>query len=127
MRARERSASDGATRWDRRSTCATATARSSPELRSVSCARRELAQRPVDLAAEFATHQVALGIGVRACVRRLIDQAVLVAFGIGEHRRVFFADPLFAKVVEAKIGDDAVDPGIERALKTEAAQVLVGL
>ena len=30
-------------------------------------------------------------------------------------------------MVEAKVGDDAVDPGIERALKTEAAQVLVGL
>src|SRR4051812_49330552 len=68
-----------------------------------------------------------LRIGVRTRIRRLIDQAVLVALGIGEHRRIFFADTLFAKVVEAKISDDAVDPGVERALKAKAAQVLVGL
>src|SRR3984893_5870081 len=30
-------------------------------------------------------------------------------------------------MIEAEIGDDPVDPGIERTFKTEAAQILVGL
>src|SRR4051812_33092332 len=61
---------------------------------------------------------------MRARVRRLVDQAVLVAFRICEHRCVFFADTLLTQMVEAKIGDDAVDPGVERAFEAEAAQVL---
>ncbi len=33
----------------------------------------------------------------------------------------------FAQMIEAEIGNDAVDPGIEGTLKTETAQILVGL
>src|SRR5208282_785638 len=33
----------------------------------------------------------------------------------------------FAEMVEAEIGDDPVDPGVEGALEAEAAQILVGL
>jgi hypothetical protein len=42
-------------------------------------------------------------------------------------RRVFFAHVPFAQMVEAKIGDDAVNPGVEGTLEAEAPQVFVGL
>jgi hypothetical protein len=46
---------------------------------------------------------------------------------IGSDRSVFFPDIPFAQVIEAEIGDDPVNPGIERTLETETPQVFIGL
>src|SRR5208337_3641156 len=43
------------------------------------------------------------------------------------HRSVFLANIPFSQMIKAEVGNDAVDPGIERTLKPEATQILVGL
>src|SRR5207245_3235999 len=43
------------------------------------------------------------------------------------HRRVLLAHAFLTQVIKAQIGHDPVNPGVEGALKTKAADVLVGL
>ena len=50
-----------------------------------------------------------------------------ISVGIGCDRRIFFTYLLFPDVVQAQIGHDPVNPGVKRALKPEAPDVLVGL
>src|SRR5207302_3673180 len=55
----------------------------------------------------------------------LAEHVVLVPGGIFRHRRIFFSHALLAQMVEAQIGYDPVNPGVEGALETEAADILV--
>ena len=57
----------------------------------------------------------------------LIDQAVFFAGVVGRDRCIFFPDISFAQVVEAEVGDDPINPGIERTLKAEASEVFISL
>jgi len=82
---------------------------------------RQLASAAVDLATEFATLRSRSGIGVRARVGAC-RSGCTHCFGIGQHRRIFFATPFCAggrsKVVTMR------NPGIERALKAELPRFL---
>ena len=69
------------------------------QLENHSFARREPVDGAIDPAAEFAAHQVALGIGRGTPVRHLIEHIILLAFGIGRNRRVLFADLALAQVI----------------------------
>ena len=48
-------------------------------------------------------------------------------FGVGRDRGVFFPHLPFSQEIQTEIGDDAVDPGVERTLKAEVVNVPVRL
>jgi hypothetical protein len=50
----------------------------------------------------------------------------LLAVGGNHGRQIPISRRTLPQVIEAQVGYDAVDPGIERALKPEAADVYVG-
>src|SRR5215471_3530188 len=90
-------------------------------------ARRQPGERYSNFSSEFAAHQIAFGIGARACVRHLFEKVVLLARRIGCDRSVLLANTLLAQMVEAEVSNDPVDPGVEGTLEAETAQILVGL
>src|SRR5512146_1712264 len=90
-------------------------------------ARSQSCQGPANPCAQFASHQVALGACAGAIVGDLVDDAVLFAVGIGDDWSVFFPNLALAKVIEAKVGHDPVDPRIERTLKAEATEIAICL
>src|SRR6267142_2505861 len=46
---------------------------------------------------------------------------------IGGDGSVFLSDISLAQMVEAEVGNDPVNPGVERTLETETPEVFVGL
>ena len=83
--------------------------------------------RAVDARAQLTAHEIALRIRSGAAVGHLVEQAVFLARSIRAHRSIFLADLSFAEVIETKVGNDAVNPGVEGTLEAEAAHVLIGL
>ena len=79
------------------------------------CQRGEPAQIPL------------LIISFQAAPGHLIEQVVLFPLLVDGDGSVLFADLLLAQVVEAEIGDDAVNPRVEGALKAKIANALVRL
>ncbi len=53
--------------------------------------------------------------------------SILLTFRIHHYRSVFFPHLFLADVIQAQIGHNPVNPGIERALEAEASDVLVCL
>ena len=80
-----------------------------------------------DPATQLAAHQVALRICSGPPIRYLLQHIVLLSGSVCRYRRVFLADLPFAQMIEAKIGDDAVDPGVEGALEAKTGDVFVCL
>ena len=96
------------------------------ELKNHSFARGELVERGLNfLAEEFAVEFLG-GIGEGAIVRNGGQQVDFVAGVIHDDGVIFAAGFFAAELVETEVGDDAVDPGIERALEAEVADVAVG-
>ena len=97
------------------------------QLKNHALAGRELVQSMVDARSQFAAHQVALGVGAGPDVGNLAQDVIGFALRIHPHRSIFLAHLLLPQVVQAKIGHDAVDPGVEGALEAEVAHALVRL
>src|SRR5712692_10651323 len=89
--------------------------------------RREPLERRGDVPADFLTYQVALRIGSDPVFPLPVEEVGRPRLTAGDDLRclVFGAAVAPAHVVEAYIGDDAIDPGIKAALEAEAVQVLV--
>ena len=62
-----------------------------------------------------------------AIVRNLLQHVVLFAGMVGGYGCIFLPHVPFTKMVEAEIGDDPVDPGVERTFETKAAEIFVRL
>src|SRR6476469_8417438 len=90
-------------------------------------ARGQLVERPRNLTAQFAPHQVAFRIRSAAAVGNLCQNVEDFAINILGDRRVFFANLLLSNVVETNVRDNAVNPRIERTLEAEAPDVSIGL
>src|SRR5215472_11397950 len=52
----------------------------------------------------------------------LVQQVVFLSVGAGQGSRILATKPLFAKMVEAEVSHNAVNPRVKRALETEAWQ-----
>src|SRR5512146_136044 len=89
--------------------------------------RSQSCQRPRDPRSQLAPHQVPLRTRSRPVVRDLVDDAVLFTGGVGYDGRIFLAHLALAEMIEAEVGDDPVDPGVERTLEAEAAEVSIRL
>src|SRR5260370_2521205 len=63
----------------------------------------------------------------RTPIRHLIQQVVLSTVTVFRHRSIFLAHGFRAKMVQATIGNNAINPGINRALEAKASDVLVSL
>ncbi len=96
-----------------------------PQFKHHALTRGQFLQSPANPPAQLSPHQVPLGIRAGSAVWHLLQHIVLLAGLIGRHRRFFLAHLLFAQMIEAKIGYDAIDPGIERALKAKIGYALV--
>src|SRR5580658_3786611 len=80
-----------------------------------------------DAFAQLTAHQVAFWIRARPAIRNLIEYIVLLPGRVRRYRRIFLAHLPLSQVIKTKIGHDAVDPGIKRALETKIADALVRL
>src|SRR6266436_1571826 len=89
--------------------------------------RGQLVERAGYAFAELPAHEVALRVSSRASIGHLVEDGVFFAGGVGGHGSVFLPDLSLAEVIETEIGDDAVNPGVERALEAKTAYILVGL
>ena len=78
-----------------------------------------VAQRGLDLFSEQLALQLALGIGHGPVVGDIAQQVDLLAGGVDHHRLVFAAGFAPTQMVEAEVGHDAVDPGVEGTLEAE--------
>src|SRR6202451_4931815 len=80
-----------------------------------------------DAFAHPTAHQIALRIRARPAIGNLIKYIVLLPSRIRRNRGVFLAYLPLAPVLEAKIGHDAINPRIKRALKAKVTDALVRL
>ena len=90
-------------------------------------ARCQLGQGFGNARSQLTPHQVALGTCARSHVGNLIQHVVGATVGVGRDARIFLAHLPLAQQIEAQIGHDAINPGVERALEAEIADVPVGL
>src|ERR1035437_7791288 len=97
------------------------------QLKNGAFARRQLVQGLVDGLAHALAVELARRIGHGPGVGDIRHQVQFVASGIDDCGRIFAAALAAAQVVQAKVGDDPVEPGVERALKPEVSQVAIGL
>src|ERR1700733_10472850 len=95
------------------------------EFKNHALARSELAKRGLNARAEKLAIKLLGGVGVGAVVGDGAQHIDLVAGVIEHHGVVFAACLLAAKLIETEIGDDAVDPGVEGALKAEVTDVAI--
>lgn len=84
----------------------------------------EIGDGAVDAGAEFASEKAALRIVVGALFGDGFEEVVFPAGGFGDGR-FLFADFTLTEVVEADVGDDAVEPGGKAAVEAEGVQVAV--
>src|ERR1700751_48369 len=82
-------------------------------------ARRQLLERTIDAIAQLTTHQLLLGIRAAAPIWHLVKEAVFFSGAIRRYRSVFFPNLFFTEMIEAEVGNDAVDPSVEGALESE--------
>src|SRR5213078_1711032 len=83
-----------------------------------------------DARLDFQSHHGALGIERRpvlALAFKKIGDAFFVVAGIELRRLIFGTGLPSAQVVQADIGDDAVEPGIEAAFEAKAVEIAVNL
>src|SRR5690242_8350950 len=97
------------------------------KLKNHSFSRSQLLQGPRNPAAKLTPHQISLRVCTAAPIRNLRQHVELLSLRISYDRSVFFAHLLLANVVQAQIGHNPVNPGIERALEPEASDIFVCL
>src|SRR5271156_5293640 len=93
-------------------------------------ARRQLLHRCGDLDTKLFAHQAALGILRWATLLlpfKKIRSPVIMVSGISLRSLIFRTRLPPSQMIEANIGDDAVQPGIKAAFKAKAMQVTVDL
>jgi hypothetical protein len=96
------------------------------QLENHALTRGELVQSTIDAAAKFPAHQIALRIRAGASVGYLVEHVILLALSVYGDRSIFFAHLALAKMIEAEIGHNAVNPGVKGTFKTEVPDVPVG-
>ena len=77
-------------------------------------------------AAQLAAHQSRSGLAPGALIGTWSSRSSF-AVRVGHDGRVFLAHLALAQLVETQVGDDAVNPGVERALKAEIVDIAVSL
>src|SRR4051794_36142569 len=87
---------------------------------------REPAHSAEDGFTQLASDKATLGTGARAMVGHAVEDFFGLALGRNRCRDITVSRRPLAQMVETEIGHDAVNPGVERALETEAIQVGVG-
>src|SRR5579872_3086684 len=90
-------------------------------------ARRQLAQRRLNPFAQDLSIQLAFRIRERPDVGYRSQQIDLVARMIDEYCLVFFARLAPPQLIQTKVGDNAVNPRVERALEAEVSDIPEGL
>ena len=95
-------------------------------------ARGERLERSFNFVPDFEAEEMPLGVRLAAAGRLLPIEEVrrtALAGGVGMDDRslVFGMAATSAQMVEADVGDNAVDPGVKGAIKTEARQVAINL
>src|ERR1700690_31136 len=88
-------------------------------------ARRESLHGTNDAAPQLAAGHVAFRAGTGPLIRNTVQDLFFLAVGGDRGGQVPITRRSLSQVIETQIGDDTVDPGIERALKPEAAYVHV--
>src|SRR5258708_23384496 len=99
-------------------------------LKNKAFAGRQALHRRGDARLDFLADKRALGVQRRAMLALALEEigeALLVEAGIQLRRLVFGARLAAAQVVQAHVGDDAVEPGIEAALEAETVYVAINL
>src|SRR5215469_15633557 len=92
-------------------------------------AGRELVERPQNALAQLTIQGSALRTGARPLVGGAIQNRLLpllVVAGIRLAISIAVVQLLAAQVITAQVSDDAIDPGIERALEAESSDIAVG-
>ena len=91
-------------------------------------AGRELVERPQNALAQLAIQGSTFRTGARPLVGGAIQNRLLpllVVAGIRLAISIAVVQLLAAQVIAAQVGDDALDPGIERALEAESSDIAV--
>src|SRR5207245_9986595 len=91
---------------------------------------REPLHRRGDPRFDFLADKCAFGIQRRAVLTLALEEisdAFLVNSRIQLRRLVFGAGLAAAQVVQANVGNDAVEPGVKAALKAESVEIAVDL
>src|ERR1700726_24839 len=99
-------------------------------LKNNALTRREQFHRDRDARLDFFAHQPPLGIERRAMLALALEKvgdAFFVMSGIHFWRLIFRPSLPAAQLIQAHVGDDAVEPGIKATLEAEAMQVAVDL
>src|SRR5262245_53526482 len=97
------------------------------ELEYHTLARCESAESAIDAVAKLSPHQIPLRIRSGSVIRHAIEHIVLLTLGIDSDRCVFLSHLFFSQMIQAEVGHDAVDPGIERTFEAEVTHALVCL
>jgi hypothetical protein len=71
--------------------------------------------------AQFSAQQLSLGVVGWPVVRKLVQPVAFLAIGVHLYRAIRSTVSILPKVIQAEVGDNAVDPRREGALEPEAA------
>src|SRR5258708_19257182 len=99
-------------------------------LKNNAFARRQALHRGGDARFDFLANEGALAIQrgpVLALAFEKIRDAFLVVRGIQFRRLIFRTRLSAAQVIQADVGDDAVEPGVKAALETKTMEIAVNL
>src|SRR5580704_2893868 len=93
------------------------------ELEHHSLARRKPAKGPNDALLEFPSRKASFRTGSRAVIGHAVEQIFRLA--VWRHRRIQVpaARILLAQVIQTEVGDDAINPSVERTLEPEARKI----
>src|SRR5260370_20072442 len=99
-------------------------------LKNNALARREALHRASNASFDLFAEEAALGVKRRAMLPlafKKVGNAFFWMAGIQFRGLVFGAGLAAAQVVEANVGDDAVEPGVKATFKAETVQIPVNL
>jgi hypothetical protein len=89
-----------------------------PQFKNHALAGRQPAQGAFDTLPELHVPEVALRIGVRGILFKIVHTVERTLGGI-HHGRLFLADLPLAQIIQANVRHDAVEPGMEAAIEPE--------
>ena len=74
-------------------------------------------QSAQNVCSQFSAQQLLLGIVGWSVVRDSVQQVVLIALDVQIYRAIFSTASISPQMIQAEVGDNAVDPGREGALE----------
>ena len=86
-------------------------------------ARRKLTQGANDALPQFTASEAMLRAGAGSVIRHPVEHVLLLTFRRRRRTQISAPGMFLAQVIQTQIRNDAVNPGIERALESEAREI----